>query len=123
MLEYESAEILDGQDWNWHIAVDLGVEMNAAKARENDTDYWSLSIVAEHPRHPEAYLCEVKKTRGQAPSAAAEWIRESISWVPTRNVKYEKVRLRRGLRRTYRTTNYIRYRQPQRRKRRIALSG
>jgi hypothetical protein len=91
MLSLESADVLDGQDWNWHVSVDLGVEMDAAKARENDTDYWALAIVAEHPRHPEAYLCEVRRRRGQAPSAAAEWINECLSWVPTRRVRYEKV--------------------------------
>lgn len=94
MLSYESATVLDERkqnDWLWHVSVDLGVEMNAAKARENDTDYWALSIVAEHPRHPEAYLCEVQRRRGQAPSEAAEWIKQVIAWVPTNRVKYEKV--------------------------------
>jgi len=91
MLDTTSAQVLDGVTWNWHIAVDLGVEMSAAKARENNTDYWALSIVAEHPRKDEAYVCEVRRRRGQAPSAAAEWIANSIAWVPTQQVKYEKV--------------------------------
>jgi hypothetical protein len=91
MLEYEPAQILDGQNWNWHIAVDLGVEMDAKKARENDTDYWALVVACEHPVHPEGYLCEVRRKRGQAPSAAAKWIRETINWIPTNTVKYEKV--------------------------------
>jgi len=91
MLNSEPAEVLDGEDWNWHVAVDLGVEMSPTKARENDTDYWALAVVAEHPRHPEAYLCEVRRRRGQAPSAAAEWINDCLSWVPTRRVRYEKV--------------------------------
>lgn len=91
MLRSEDATVLDGQDWNWHVSVDLGVEMDAKKARENDTDYWALAIVAEHPRYPEAYLCEVRRRRGQAPSAAAEWINDCIAWVPTRRVRYEKV--------------------------------
>jgi hypothetical protein len=91
MLATEPAAVLDGQDWNWHVSVDLGVEMSAKKARENDTDYWALAIVAEHPRYAEAYLCEVRRRRGQAPSQAAEWINDCIKWVPTRRVKYEKV--------------------------------
>jgi len=91
MLDTEPAEVLNGERWKWHISVDLGVEMNAAKARENDTDYWALAVVAEHARKPYAYLCEVRRTRGQAPSAAAEWIKQATAWVETDRVKYEKV--------------------------------
>ncbi|QAS68835.1 terminase large subunit [Haloferax tailed virus 1] len=94
MLSSEPVSVLDERDagyWNWHVSVDLGVEMSAAKARENDTDYWALAIVAEHPRQPLAYLCEVRRRRGQAPSQAAQWINDVIEWVPTRRVKYEKV--------------------------------
>jgi hypothetical protein len=47
--------------------------------------------VAEHPREARAYLCEVRRRRGQAPSQAAQWIKDCIKWVPTRRVKYEKV--------------------------------
>jgi hypothetical protein len=94
MLATEPAARIDdlrADKWRWHVAVDLGVEMDAQKARENDTDYWALAVVAEHPRYPEAYLCEVRRTRGQAPSKAAAWINDCLSWVPTRRVKYEKV--------------------------------
>jgi hypothetical protein len=91
MLAYEPAEVLDGENWNWHIAVDLGVEMDAAKARDKDTDFWALVVAVEHPRKPFGYLCDVRRKRGQAPSAAAEWISEAINWVPTNRVKYEKV--------------------------------
>ena len=94
MLDTVGADVLDKIDarkWKWHVSVDLGVEMDAKKARENDTDYWALAIVAEHPRYPEAYLCEVRRRRGQAPSEAASWIQDCIAWVPTRQVVYEKV--------------------------------
>jgi len=91
MLTSEPADVLDGERWEWHVSVDLGVEMDAAKARENDTDYWALAVVAEHWRKPYAYLCEVRRRRGQAPSAAAEWIKDCIEWVPTDRVTYEKV--------------------------------
>ena len=94
MLEYEDAAVLDDRDahqWNWHISVDLGVEMNAAKARENDTDYWALCVVVEHPRKPIAYLADVQRRRGQAPSQAAQWIKDCIEWVPSNQVKFEAV--------------------------------
>jgi hypothetical protein len=91
MLSKEPASALDGDKWEWHVAVDLGVEMDAAKARSNDTDYWALVVVAEHWRKPYAYVAEVRRKRGQAPSAAAQWIADTIDWVPTNRVKYEKV--------------------------------
>jgi len=91
MLSEEPASVLDEDKWTWHVAVDLGVEMSAKKARENDTDYWALAVVAEHWRKPYAYLAQVERKRGQAPSAAAQWIADTIAWVPTERVKYEKV--------------------------------
>jgi len=91
MLEFEPAEALEGKKWEWHVAVDLGVEMNKSKARENDTDYWSCSIVAEHPTMPWAYLVEVNRTRGQTPAQAAQWVSQSIAGYPTNRVRYESV--------------------------------
>jgi hypothetical protein len=93
MLTTEPAAVLDGTQWQWHVSVDLGVEMSASKARENDTDYWALAVIAENPspNKSEAYLAEVRRTRGQAPSEAADWIKQTIAWVPTNRVIYEKV--------------------------------
>ena len=94
MLEYEKADVLDERDasqWQWHISVDLGVEMSAKKARENDTDYWALCVVVENPNAPIAYLADVQRRRGQAPSQAAQWIKDCIEWVPSNQVKYERV--------------------------------
>jgi Terminase-like family. len=91
MLDTVPVSVLDGVQWQWHISVDLGVEMDAAKAREQDTDYWSIAIVAEHPTKTQAYLTEVRRRRGQAPSEAADWIKGCIEWVPTNEVVYERV--------------------------------
>jgi hypothetical protein len=93
MLDSAPVGNLNGKQWDWHISVDLGVEMSASKARENDTDYWALAIVAENPKPhtTECYLAEVRRKRGQAPSEAASWIKDSIEWVPTNRVIYEKV--------------------------------
>ncbi len=91
MLDTDPAEVLNGRDWQWHIAVDLGVEMKRSKARENDTDYWALAIVAEAPTEPLAYVAEVRRRRGQSPAQAASWIRESISGYPTNRVYFESV--------------------------------
>ncbi len=93
MLDTTPVSILNGSQWDWHVSVDLGVEMSAQKARDNDTDYWAIAIIAENPKPSatEAYLAEVRRRRGQAPSEAAQWINSVIKWVPTKRVIYEKV--------------------------------
>lgn len=92
MLSYEPPSVLEHDaGMKWHVAVDLGIETNPSKARANDTDYWSLSIVAEHPLDDVAYLVDHFRRRGQSPAQAAEWIAESIRDVPTNTVKYEAV--------------------------------
>jgi len=91
MLEYEPAETLNNQEWYFHIGVDLGIEMNKPKARENDTDYWALAIVAEHPERAQAYVTEVHRRRGQTPAQAADWILGHIGGYPTNEVRFEAV--------------------------------
>lgn len=77
--------------WKWHVAVDVGVQMDEAKARENDNDYWAASIVAEHPQKSQAYVLQVARDRGQTPDKAANWIANVLSDVPTNRVYYEAV--------------------------------
>ena len=95
MLSEMPASELDGTPVRYHVAVDLGIETNPNKARENDTDYWAMAVVAEEAKPPntDAYLMAVRRRRGQAPSAAAEWIRQEIESlnIPTRTVRYESV--------------------------------
>jgi len=91
MLSYADATVLDGTDWQWHVFVDLGVEMNKTKARQNDTDFWALAVVAQHARKSDTYLCDIHRKRGQSPSEAAKWIKDCIRWTPTRTVRFESV--------------------------------
>jgi len=91
MLTEVPAVELDGRPLEWHVAVDLGVETDARKARDNDTDFWALAIVAEDRQDGEAFLAEIHRRRGQSPAQAAAWITECIEWVPTDTVRYESV--------------------------------
>lgn len=91
MLTTVPAEELDGRPLEWYVAVDLGVETDARKARDNDTDFWALAIVAEDRQQGGVYLAEVCRRRGQSPAQAAAWITECIDWVPTDTVRYESV--------------------------------
>jgi len=91
MITTVPASELEGRPLEWHVAVDLGVETDARKARENDTDYWALAIVAEDRYSGEAFLAEICRRRGQSPAQAAAWITGCIDWVPTDTVRYESV--------------------------------
>lgn len=92
MLSYEPADVLNSDTgWKWHVAVDLGIETNSRKARQNDTDYWAMSVVAEHPFEDHAFLVDQSRRRGQSPAQAAEWIAGEIQPWDTTTVKYEAV--------------------------------
>jgi phage terminase large subunit-like protein len=92
MLSYESWEKLTEIDnWNWHVAVDIGVTMDKQKARENDSDFWACAIVASHPMKQEVYLVQVLRERGQTPAQAADWLETVMGQVPTNNVYIEAV--------------------------------
>ncbi len=95
MLSTVPAKELEGKEFRYHVAVDLGIETNPRKAKSNDTDYWSMAVVGVNrkPTRHDAYLFAVRRRRGQAPSEAAEWIRQEIESLnlPTRTVRYESV--------------------------------
>lgn len=94
MLEYIEATELEekiDRNWKWHIGVDIGVTMDKAKARENDTDFWAVAIIAEHWRKPEAYLMQVIRERGQTPAQAAEWLAGIMNQLPTNRCYIESV--------------------------------
>jgi len=97
MLEYVSPdEWADASDkWQWHIGVDIGVSMDEKQARENDTDYWAVAVVAEHPLHAEAYVLDVVRERGQTPAQAAEWLAGLLADIPTDQCYIEAVHAQR----------------------------
>ena len=97
MLETASEEEWTNasQNWKWHIGVDIGVTMDPGKARENDSDYWAVAVVSEHPRKPIAYVVDVARERGQTPDKAAAWLYNLISHIPSNKVYIETVQAQR----------------------------
>ena len=94
MLGYITWEALEeklDRQWKWHVGVDIGVTMDKKKARENDTDFWAASVVAEHWRKPEAYVLQVIRERGQTPAQAAEWLAGIMQQIPTDKCYIEAV--------------------------------
>lgn len=90
-IEYEELQERISDAWKWHVGVDIGVTMDKKKAREDDTDFWSASIVVENSRKPEAYVMQVVRERGQTPAQAADWLAGIMQQVPTNRVYIESV--------------------------------
>ena len=81
--------------WHWHIGVDIGVTMDSSKARESDSDYWAVAVVAEHPLQPEAYVLDIARERGQTPTHAARWLAGLLEDIPTDKCYVEAVQAQR----------------------------
>lgn len=88
-LSFIPAETIRDRELSFHVGVDLGIEPDAEKAREHDTDYWAAIIVGHDPLHQKAYLLDVQRTRGVSKDQAAEWLVSIMDGVPTRRVLIE----------------------------------
>ena len=91
MLSAVSADVLESTELRYHVGVDLGIESDARKAQQNDTDYFAAAIVAHHRRHGEAYVVDVARKRGLSLSQGVEWLREVVSGVPQPTINVESV--------------------------------
>lgn len=95
MLSCAPADVLDSTELSFHVGVDLGVEADATKANQNDTDYWAAAIVAFHRRHGEAYLVDVSRRRGMSMSGGVEWLKSVVDGVPRPQINIEDVHAQR----------------------------
>jgi len=94
MLDYDPYTVIEDKKASrlrWHVALDLGVTMDKKKARSNDSDYWSASIVAEDALKPKAWVVQILRRRGQTPAQAAEWLNTVMGQVPTNKCYVETV--------------------------------
>ena len=51
MLSAVESDVLDSTELTFHVGVDLGIEPDARKAEQNDTDYFAAAIVAHARTH------------------------------------------------------------------------
>lgn len=86
MLEFisieEVKEIGEERNFSYLTAVDVGVEADAQKARDNDTDYWAAALLMVNSFDGEAYLIDVKRERGMSLKQGVEWLRGVVKDVP-----------------------------------------
>jgi predicted phage terminase large subunit-like protein len=57
-----------------YIGVDIGVQADANKAREQDSDYWAAAVLAVDPVHGDGYLVDLRRQRGMT-------LREGLQWL------------------------------------------
>ena len=91
MLSAVNSDVLDSTELTFHVGVDLGIEPDARKAEQNDTDYFAAAIVAHHRRHGEAFVVDVARKRGLSLSQGVEWLKEVVKGVPSPRINIESV--------------------------------
>lgn len=95
-IDAQEVEEKTDRDFNYIVAVDVGITMDEKKARENDSDWWAAAVVLDHPMKPKAYVSEIRRVRGKGPEKAADWIKEDImSALPTNRLYVEGVQAQR----------------------------
>lgn len=91
MLTPVSSDVLESSELTFQVGVDLGIEPDAAKAEQNDTDYFAAAIVGHHRRHGEAFVVDVARKRGLSLSQGVEWLKEVVAGVPNPTINVESV--------------------------------
>jgi phage terminase large subunit-like protein len=89
MLHFVDPDELNERELSWTVTADLGLEANAKKARENDTDYWAAAVVAYDSFQQEAFLVDVARTRGMTKDQGVGWLRSVMDPLPTNTVGIE----------------------------------
>ena len=91
MLTFVDADEIEGnlEDFDWRVGVDLAVESNPTKARENDTDWLAVALVGIDRMNGQGYLVDVSKQRGLSLSESINFVASAIREVPNPTVVVE----------------------------------
>jgi predicted phage terminase large subunit-like protein len=74
MLNYIPPNDVPERSMDMYIGVDIGVQADANKAREQDSDYWAAAVLAVDPVHGDGYLVDLRRQRGMT-------LREGLQWL------------------------------------------
>lgn len=81
MLNYASPAEVPDQGLRFIAGVDVAVEDDAEKAARGDSDWWAVSVLADHPTSGVTYLVELERKRGISMKRALGWIRTVLNGV------------------------------------------
>lgn len=76
MLQFTHTNDMPDREYKYQLGVDLGVEKDAEKARENDTDYFAAALYAVDRMDQTAYIVDVHRDRGMSLRQGIEWLDE-----------------------------------------------
>lgn len=89
MLSFVDLEDLPEHELSWYVGVDIGVESDARKAQDNDTDYWAAAAIAHDSMSNTAYLVDVTRRRGLSLQQGVGWLADILEGLPTTRVVAE----------------------------------
>jgi predicted phage terminase large subunit-like protein len=78
MLEFIEPSELADRSYRYVVGVDVGVEADSQKARDNDSDFWAASLLMVDTLQPHAYLIDVQRERGLTLKQGIEWIQKLV---------------------------------------------
>jgi predicted phage terminase large subunit-like protein len=82
MLEFIEPSELADRKYRYVVGVDVGVEADSQKARDNDSDYWAASLLMVDTMQPYAYLIDCQRERGLTLKQGIEWIQGLVNPLP-----------------------------------------
>jgi predicted phage terminase large subunit-like protein len=98
MIQFAEPTDLPERDmYKWVVGVDVGVEADSTKARQNDTDYWAASLLMQDTYSGQVYLIDCRRKRGMSLKQGCEWIQGVTSTVNSPEVYVESNQSQRWL--------------------------
>lgn len=93
----DTSELPDRDMWKFVVGVDVGVEADNQRARDNDSDYWAASLLMQDTLDGQVYLVDCRRQRGLTLKQGVEWIRGVTSTVESPEVYVESNQSQRWL--------------------------
>jgi predicted phage terminase large subunit-like protein len=98
MIQFtDPSELPDRDMWKFIVGVDVGVEADQQRARQNDTDFWAASLLMQDTHSGQVYLVDCRRKRGMTLKQGVEWIRGVTSTVESPEVYVESNQSQRWL--------------------------
>lgn len=97
MIQWVTPQDLPERDFQYAMSVDVGVEADSQKARENDSDYWAVCLGALDQMKGQGYLIDCHRERGMSLKQGMSWITKLSANLPNPAVYVESNQSQRWL--------------------------
>jgi len=89
MIHSVQPDDLPERQFRYVVGVDLGVTEDSAKADAQDSDYWSVALLAVDPLHAKGYIIDIRRKRGMSLRQGLEWLSSICDPIPNPDVAIE----------------------------------